>query len=68
MDVFIQSNDNDPKWRLTGFYGAPDIREKEVTWNLLRRLGRGQTISWLGFGDFNEILYSTKKKGECRGR
>ncbi|MBA0767127.1 hypothetical protein Gotri_016074 [Gossypium trilobum] len=38
----IQEDEASPKWRMTGFYGALDVQNREGTWNLWRRLGRNQ--------------------------
>lgn len=62
VDVIVQATDTNSKWRLTRFYGSPDVREKTVTWNLLRSLRRGSNLSWKVFADFNDILYSNEKK------
>ncbi|KAH1098558.1 hypothetical protein J1N35_015479 [Gossypium stocksii] len=51
------------RWRFTGFYGAPNVREKAKSWNLLRRLGQNNSLPWLVGGDFNDILYANEKQG-----
>ncbi|MBA0738531.1 hypothetical protein Gogos_011869 [Gossypium gossypioides] len=56
MDLGVSEEDDSPEWRMMAFYGAPDLREKKETSNLLRRLGRYQNHSWIFCGDFNEIL------------
>jgi hypothetical protein len=43
-------------WRFTGFYGHPEKSKRQGTWDLLRRLGEGNSKPWLVAGDFNEIL------------
>ncbi|KAA3489070.1 reverse transcriptase [Gossypium australe] len=50
IDVEIQEEDGKPCWRFTGFYGAPDVRNKAGTWDLLRRLGRNNSLPWLKGG------------------
>uniref|UniRef100_A0A2N9HAJ1 Reverse transcriptase domain-containing protein n=1 Tax=Fagus sylvatica TaxID=28930 RepID=A0A2N9HAJ1_FAGSY len=50
-------------WRLTGFYGAPETHRCEESWNLLRSLNNQSSLSWLCFGDFNEIV----RRAELRG-
>lgn len=50
-----------PRWRFTGFYEAPDVKDKAVTWDLLRRLGRNNSLQWLVGGDFNDILFANEK-------
>ncbi|KAK5843523.1 hypothetical protein PVK06_005980 [Gossypium arboreum] len=62
IDVEIQEEENS-RWRFTGFYGAPEVRNKSVTWELLRRLGRDNSLSWLVRGDFNDILFAHEKQG-----
>ncbi|KAK5833131.1 hypothetical protein PVK06_016943 [Gossypium arboreum] len=63
IDVEVQETQKGPIWRWTGFYGSLYKQEREMTWNLLRRLGRPQNLSWLVSGDFNEILFSHEKNG-----
>ncbi|MBA0645641.1 hypothetical protein Goklo_013708 [Gossypium klotzschianum] len=63
VDVIVKEEADSPEWRLIGFYGAPNIREKEAIWNLLKRLGRDQSFLWMVCKDFNEIMYMHEKKG-----
>ncbi|KAA3474068.1 endonuclease/exonuclease/phosphatase family protein [Gossypium australe] len=51
------------KWKWIDFYGSPYNRNREGTWNKLKNLSRFCTLPWLVSGDFNEILFSHKKKG-----
>ena len=37
--------------------------QQQHTWTLLRRLSSLFNLSWLYFGDFNEILYPNEKCG-----
>ncbi|KAA3480785.1 reverse transcriptase [Gossypium australe] len=62
IDVIVEEA-GEKKWRLTGFYGSPYINEREVAWNLLRRLSNQGEYPWLVCEDFNEILYGSEKKG-----
>ncbi|KAA3467390.1 reverse transcriptase [Gossypium australe] len=39
IDVEIKEEEEKPRWRFTGFYGDPMVRNKAETWDLLRRLG-----------------------------
>lgn len=50
-------------WRWIRFYGSPYSNDQECTWNLLRNLGRSQSLSWMVCKDFNEILFSNEKCG-----
>ncbi|GMJ07054.1 hypothetical protein HRI_004374500 [Hibiscus trionum] len=52
-------------WRFTGFYGRPEERNRAESWNLLKQLGRDQSLPWVVAGDFNEIAYSFEKMGGC---
>ncbi|KAA3471358.1 reverse transcriptase [Gossypium australe] len=63
IDAEIHDNDCGEVWRLTGFYGNPDGRRRNESWNLLRRLNHDQITPWVVLGDFNEITSSFEKKG-----
>ncbi|MBA0575541.1 hypothetical protein Golob_024180 [Gossypium lobatum] len=63
IDVEIHDNEGSDTWRLIGFYGHPDERNRSTSWDLLRQLSHNQTIPWVVVGDFNEIANSFKKKG-----
>ncbi|KAA3468682.1 reverse transcriptase [Gossypium australe] len=39
IDVLANDQHEDQQWRFTGFYGSSYVREREDSWNLLRRLG-----------------------------
>ncbi|KAA3474615.1 reverse transcriptase [Gossypium australe] len=67
IDVEIQEDEEKPRWRFMGFYGASEVRNKAETWDLLRRLGGNNSLPWLVGGDFNDILYAHEKKG-CLSR
>lgn len=47
-------------WRLTSFYGAPETHRRGESWNLLQSLNNQSSLSWLCFGDFNEIVHRAK--------
>jgi hypothetical protein len=55
--VFLNQN-KEPIWKLTCFYGHPDVRKRVEAWNLLRHLSQLDPIPWMCIGDFNEILES----------
>ncbi|GKV15133.1 hypothetical protein SLEP1_g25935 [Rubroshorea leprosula] len=50
-------------WRLTGFYGRPEVARREESWTLLKSIKAASTLPWLCLGDFNEILRQSKKEG-----
>ncbi|MBA0700657.1 hypothetical protein Goari_020740, partial [Gossypium aridum] len=62
-DVEIHDNECGDTWRLTGFYGHPDERNRSASWDLLRQISHDQTIHWVVVGDFNEITNSFEKEG-----
>ncbi|KAF5443558.1 hypothetical protein F2P56_036105, partial [Juglans regia] len=62
IDALIQDGDG-PEWRFTGVYGNPEVVNRYLTWNLLRRLNSGVDGPWLVGGDFNELLHFNEKRG-----
>ncbi|KAA3479296.1 reverse transcriptase [Gossypium australe] len=50
-------------WRFTCFYGSPYLKDKNIAWDVLRRLSYENPHPWLEAGDFNEILFGFEKKG-----
>ncbi|KAA3455720.1 reverse transcriptase [Gossypium australe] len=63
IDVLVKEDNAQEEWRFTGFYGSPYLKDKNVAWNLLKRLGQECSYPWLVAGDFNEILYYFEKSG-----
>ena len=53
-DALIRANQN-PPWRITGFYGKPEEQLRHETWSLLKHL-KTRSSPWLCIGDYNEIL------------
>lgn len=49
--------------RFTGFYGNPSRSERHHSWTFLSRLNDLFSLHWLVMGDFNEILFFSKKEG-----
>ena len=49
------------EWFLTGFYGWPEVAQKEKSWKLLSHLIDFIDEPWLCIGDFNAFLSSSKK-------
>ncbi|WCJ39481.1 hypothetical protein M5689_020468 [Euphorbia peplus] len=52
-----------PLWRDIGVYGWPESTNKFRTWFMLKELHLRETLPWVCFGDFNEIMYSSEKYG-----
>ncbi|KAH1091290.1 hypothetical protein J1N35_018547 [Gossypium stocksii] len=63
IDVMIDEDTERKTWRCTGFYGVLEKSQRDASWNLLRPLDDCPYIHWLVIGNFNEILYSSEKKG-----
>ncbi|KAH1084030.1 hypothetical protein J1N35_023791 [Gossypium stocksii] len=56
IDVDIRDNECGDFWRLTGFYGNSEEKNRRKSWELLRQLSHDQAIPWVVLRDFNEIL------------
>jgi hypothetical protein len=50
-------------WRLTGYYGYLNGGRRTAAWNFLRQLSNQFTGLWCIFGDFNDILDASEKRG-----
>ena len=55
--------ENKNYWRCTWIYRHLEMCQKHHTWTLLKRLANLSSLSWLYFGDFNEILWRHEKIG-----
>lgn len=53
----------DDAWRLTGFYGALEVVNREDSWSLLRHLSSQFVLPWVCIGDFNEITRLEEESG-----
>ena len=62
IDAIIDK-DSENEFRLTGFYGEPEIARRIEVWNKLRDLNSQPHIPCLCFGDFNEIIRQDEKLG-----
>lgn len=60
----VVHGDTGSYWRCTGIYRHLESDKKQHTWNLLRRLADLSSLTWLFFGDFNEILQLNEKTGK----
>lgn len=63
IDVCIQGGLGGGVWRITGFYGWPEVHNRHLSWKLLEELARQDTVPWVCVGDFNEILFDLEHKG-----
>lgn len=62
IDITIKESHN-VIWRLTCFYGFPERERCQASWDLLGTLASRSQLPWCIFGDFNDLLFSTDKKG-----
>ena len=63
IDVVINDAEKYITWRLTGFYGHPNMHQRYESWHLLAFLNNQLHLPWLCLGDFNEILSNFEKFG-----
>ncbi|XVE64032.1 hypothetical protein DITRI_Ditri07aG0068900 [Diplodiscus trichospermus] len=68
IDMEIKDSEAGDKWRITGFYGAPKTARRVEAWRLLCNLSTAKDLPWLCLGDFNEIMWSNEKTGQCDRR
>lgn len=62
IDIIIKETSN-VEWRLTCFYGFPECERHRDSWDFLRTLASTSQLPWCIFGDFNDLLYISDKKG-----
>ncbi len=48
-------------WKLSCFYGHPEVQMRPQSWSLLRHLASLAPHPWLCIGDFNEIVSNSEK-------
>lgn len=63
IDIHVKEPNNGV-WRLTCFYGFPEREMRQASWDFLRLLASRSQLPWCIFRDFNDLLYSTDKKGK----
>lgn len=51
------------RWRYTGFYGCPERRRREESWDLIRELKGKSDLPWCILGDFNDMMFGFEKVG-----
>lgn len=62
IDIVFEENGVET-WRLSCFYGFLERSRRKESWNFLRALSKLSSFPWCVIGDFNDLLYSTDKKG-----
>lgn len=61
IDAIFQDTRTE-NWRLTGYYGHPDVSRRRTSWNLIRNLAESSNIPWCILGNFYDILSSDEKR------
>ncbi|KAL0458903.1 UNVERIFIED_CONTAM: hypothetical protein Slati_0517500 [Sesamum latifolium] len=62
IDISVNTIGDSEWWRFMGIYDEPDTSQREMTWQLLRRLCSQSVRAWLCAGDFNELLRQSEKE------
>ncbi|KAG4182229.1 hypothetical protein ERO13_A09G031322v2, partial [Gossypium hirsutum] len=55
--------DDGMRLRFTGFYGQADPNNRNLSWDMLRRVKGTVNEGWIVAGDFNAILNNAEKEG-----
>ncbi|XP_012857002.1 PREDICTED: uncharacterized protein LOC105976270 [Erythranthe guttata] len=63
IDAEVLDKNHNSKWRVTGFYGFPEISRRHESWAILRQLRNHRNLPWVVGGDYNEILSNNEKEG-----
>ncbi|XP_062150079.1 uncharacterized protein LOC133858623 [Alnus glutinosa] len=63
INIMVKDGDNNPWWKLTGFYGNPDCAKRAESWELLKFLNTCYPTPWLCARDFNEVVVQEEKEG-----
>jgi len=63
INIVVKDGENNPLWKLTGFYGNPNLARRAESWELLQFLNTCHPVPWLYAGDFNEIVEQVEKEG-----
>lgn len=67
IDYVIGKDGDDNRWRLTDFYGAPEIGTRYITFGLLKAFYEVSSLPWLCMGGFNELIsHDEKVRGDMR--
>ena len=57
-------DDEKGSWQLTGYYGYPNGGRRRASWDFLRQLSQQSSRHWCIFGDFNDIMDASEKRGK----
>ena len=67
IDAIITEQGSGFRWRITSFYGNLEAHRRKESRDELAASNRKFQLSWLCYGDFNEILSGEEKIWEVRG-
>lgn len=62
VDLEFAEN-NGTSWRMTCYYGYPEMINRKKSWDLIRHLAGISQIPWVILGDFNDLLCNEDKLG-----
>ena len=63
IDVVVHGESGKLPWRAMSFYGQLDANKRYISWKLLESLKEQYDMTWVVFGNFNEIAYPDEKLG-----
>ena len=63
IDAVVNGEGNESPWRVTGFYGHPDIEKRYTSWQLLETLNAQCSLPWLVCGDLMKLFTLMRKWG-----
>lgn len=67
IDVIVTEENENKRWRFTGFYGHTETSKRTDSWKLIERLSISSDLPWVLMGDFNEIMHLGEKvRGNLR--
>ncbi|XP_074358334.1 uncharacterized protein LOC141697724 [Apium graveolens] len=63
IDVIFSENNN-VSWHLSCYYGHPERTKRRESWHLIRNLANISPLPWCIWGDFNDMMHASEKKGK----
>lgn len=67
IDALVDGGTEYGWWRVTGFYGNPEMAKRPEAWAKLKQLSTTSTLPWIVIGNFNEII-GMSEGGSARPR
>lgn len=68
VNAIVKPHGQEISWRLTGFYGHPNVAKRNESWTLLNHLRLFSPEAWVCIGDFNKIVDQAEKSGAVERR